>query len=323
MTAPPSRRPVEVARALLVLAAVLWSSGSLFSRLLTEDTGLGLESPGLSPIQIAFWRGLFAGLSLLPLIRWRDVRFRAPMAAMMLCFAAMSGLYVSALVLGNAANAIFLQNTAPVWVYLIGVYLLSHPRDPRTFRAMGLAMVGALVIVVGNWPRGLTGDKLDTEIEILLMAVGSGFMYALVVLFLNHLKNESSAWLMVLNLVGSAAVLGAAVGLNLGWQGVADWLTTPTAKQLCFLAVFGFLQMGLSYWLFARSLKAVSPQEAGLITLLEPVLNPVWAYLIAPHKETPTIWTCVGGGMLLLALAWRYGIRSAEVEKRSKQAERG
>ena len=53
----PSR---SSARALLVLAAVLWSSGSLFSRLLTEDTGLGLESPGLTPIQIAFWRGLFA-----------------------------------------------------------------------------------------------------------------------------------------------------------------------------------------------------------------------------------------------------------------------
>ena len=313
MTEPPSRRPVVVARALLVLAAVLWSSGSLFSRLLTEDTGLGLELPKLTPIQIAFWRGLFAGLSLLPLMRWADVRFRPPMAAMMLCFAAMSGLYVSALVLGNAANAIFLQNTAPVWVYLIGVYLLAHAADRRTFKAMGLAMAGALVIVVGNWPRDLTGDALDREVEILLMAVSSGFMYALVVLFLSYLKTESSAWLMVLNLVGSAAVMGTAVVLNVGWPAFAEWLATPTAAQLGFLAVFGFLQMAMAYWLFARSLRAVSPQEAGLITLLEPVLNPVWAYLIAPGKETPTVWTCVGGGTLLLALTWRYGVKSRVV----------
>lgn len=311
----PSR---SSARALLVLAAVLWSSGSLFSRLLTEDTGLGLEKEKLSPIQIAFWRGLFAGLSLLPLVRWKDVRFRPPMAAMVLCFGIMSGLYVSALVLGNAANAIFLQNTAPVWVYLIGVYLLGHSADRRTFLAMMLAMVGAGVIVIGNWPRGLTPDRLDTEIEILLMAVGSGVMYAFVVLFLNHLKAESSAWLTVLNLVGSATILGTAVVLNLGWPAFAKWLTTPTAEQLLFLAVFGFLQMALAYWLFARSLRAVSAQEAGLITLLEPVLNPVWAYLIAPDREVPTVWTCIGGGTLLLALAWRYGF-SARPNPKQKE----
>lgn len=309
MTEPTARRSVVAARGLLVLAAVLWSSGSLFSRLLTEDTGLGLESPRLTPIQIAFWRGLFAGLSLLPLVRWTQVRVRPPMAAMVCCFAAMSGLYVSALVLGNAANAIFLQNTAPVWVYLIGVYVLGHAADNRTFRAMMLAMVGAGVIVAGNWPRHLTGDALTREVEILLMAVGSGLLYAFVVLFLNQLKAESPAWLMVLNLVGSAAVLGVVVCARGGWPAFLAWVRTPTAAQLGFLAVFGFLQMAMAYWLFARSLRAVSPQEAGLITLLEPVLNPVWAYLIAPDRETPTVWTCVGGGVLLLALAWRYGYR--------------
>jgi len=315
MTDPTSRRPVLIARGLLVLAAVLWSSGSLFSRILTEDTGLGLEAPRLTPIQIAFWRGLFAGLSLLPLVRWKQVRVRPSMAAMVACFAAMSGMYVSALVLGNAANAIFLQNTAPVWVYVIGVYVLGHAADSSTFRAMLLAMVGAGVIVVGNWPRHLAGDALTREVEILLMAVGSGFMYALVVLFLNQLKAESPAWLMVLNLVGSAAVLGVVVLARGGWPAFVAWAATPTAAQLGFLAGFGFLQMAMAYWLFARSLRVVSPQEAGLITLLEPVLNPVWAYLIAPDRETPTVWTCVGGGVLLLALAWRYGFRRSPLSR--------
>jgi len=64
--------------------------------------------------------------------------------------------------------------------------------------------------------------------------------------------------------------------------------------------------MAAPYWLFARGLKTVSAMEAGIITLLEPVLNPIWAYLIAPDRETPTHATFLGGGILLAALIWRY-----------------
>ena len=64
--------------------------------------------------------------------------------------------------------------------------------------------------------------------------------------------------------------------------------------------------MGLPYFLFARGLRSVSPQEAGAITLLEPVLNPLWAYLIAPETDTPTVYTAVGGVLIVGALAYRY-----------------
>ena len=64
--------------------------------------------------------------------------------------------------------------------------------------------------------------------------------------------------------------------------------------------------MAIPYWLFARGLKHVSAQEAGIITLLEPVLNPVWAYLLDPVRDTPTVWTVIGGGTLLGALALKY-----------------
>lgn len=256
-------------------------------------------------MQIAFWRGLFAGLCLIPLVRRSAVRFRPSLVGMVGCFAVMSGLYLSALGLGNAANAIFLQNSAPVWVYLIGVYLLGQTADGRALRSTALALVGTLVIVAGNWPRGLPADAQAAQVTILLMAAGSGLTYACVVLFLNHLNRESPAYLMVLNLIGSAACLGAFVLVRFGWAGFVGWLTAPTAGQLAFLAVFGAVQMAAPYWLFARGLKTVSPQEAGIITLLEPVLNPVWAYLICPD-EVPTGWTLAGGGVLLLALAWRY-----------------
>ena len=311
MTAP-SRIPFvppaspRAARWLLVLAAVLWSSGSFFMRVLREPTAFDLNDPVLTPVQIAFWRGLFAGLVLIPLVRPRDVRFRPPMIGMVSCFAVMSGLYLSALGLGPAANAILLQNTAPVWVYFVGVYLLGHAADGRALRSTLLAMVGAGIIVAGNWPRDLPPDEQRSQIAILLMAASSGVMYSGVVLFLGHLKAESPAYLMVLNLIGSAVCLGSFVLVYSGPREFLDWLIAPTARQLMFLAFFGAVQMALPYWLFARGLKSVSAQEAAVITLLEPVLNPIWAYLIAPDKEVPTVWTVTGGLVLLAALAWRY-----------------
>jgi drug/metabolite transporter (DMT)-like permease len=208
--------------------------------------------------------------------------------------------------LGKASNAILLQNTAPVWVYLIGVYLLGHAADSRALRSTLLAMVGAGIIVAGNWPVDLPPEEQSSQITTLLMAAGSGVMYAGVVLFLGHLKAESPAFLMVLNLIGSAVCLGVFVSANPNTRSFVEWVTAPTAGQLAFLAVYGAIQMALPYWLFARGLKAVSAQEAAVITLLEPVLNPVWAYLIAPDKEVPTRWTMIGGAVLLAALAWRY-----------------
>jgi drug/metabolite transporter (DMT)-like permease len=143
-------------------------------------------------------------------------------------------------------------------------------------------------------------------VAVLLMAVGSGVTYAAVILFLRGLRHESSTWLTVMNLLGSAAVLGGFVAVSQGPGAFADWVTAPSPTQLGVLVLFGAVQMATPYWLFTRGLRTVSSQEAGVITLLEPVLNPVWAYLIAPDKDTPTVWTCAGGALLLGALGWRY-----------------
>jgi len=81
-------------------------------------------------------------------------------------------------------------------------------------------------------------------------------------------------------------------------------LAPPSFGQLVILLLFGVVQMSAAYWLMARGLRTVSAQEAGAITLLEPLLNPVWTYLIS--GETPETATFVGGGVILAALAWRY-----------------
>ena len=279
-------------------------------RMLREPTGWSLNEPALSPLQIAVYRALFAGLILLPIVRWREIRFRPVMLGMMASFALMSGLYLSALGLGPAANAILLQNTAPVWVYLVGVYWLGHDPDRRTWWAILLGLMGAGVLIVGNSLTGLACGEHTTDPRILALGASSGFAYAMVILFLRQLRMESTAWLTLLNLLGSGLVLAICISsvimIQEGRAAAWHWLCLPTASQLGFIAVFGVCQMAAPYWLFTRGLRTVGPQEAGIITLLEPILNPIWAYLVAPEKETPTLSTLAGGSILLLALAWRY-----------------
>jgi drug/metabolite transporter (DMT)-like permease len=297
---------VTAARASLVLAAVLWSLGSAFVRVLREPLGLGLHEPALSPLQIAFYRGLFGGLVMLALVKRSEMKFRPLMAGMVVAFTVMSGLYLSALALGPAANAIFLQNTAPLWVFVLAVAVLGERGDARGWQTVFIGALGAVVIVAGNWPRALPPAEQQAQVLILFMGAGSGVVYAVVVLFLRALCAYSPAWLVALNLLGTAVTLGLFVLVNDGWSAFATWATAPSAGQVAVLIVFGAVQMALPYWLFTRGLRTVSPQEAAIITLIEPLLNPVWAYCITPEKDTPTVWMCAGGALILSALVWRY-----------------
>jgi drug/metabolite transporter (DMT)-like permease len=131
---------------------------------------------------------------------------------------------------------------------------------------------------------------------VIAIALGSGVTYAGVMFFLRVLRDASPSWLTVLNHVSMMLLLVPFV-----------WLLAPqrpTAAQLGVLFFFGAVQMGLPYWLVARGLRTVSPQEAGTITLLEPILNPLWTYLAAGEKPSP--FTLLGGLFILGALVWRY-----------------
>jgi len=113
---------------------------------------------------------------------------------------------------------------------------------------------------------------------------------------LRMLRSENSVWLIVVNHTVTAAVLLP----YMFYLGV--W---PDGRQLAVLAVFGFVQMGIPYVLFARGMKMISSQEASGIVLLEPVLTPIWL-LVPVWGEVPAWWTIVGGGLILVGLAVRY-----------------
>src|SRR5262249_47369212 len=134
------------------------------------------------------------------------------------------------------------------------------------------------------------------QTEPVLLGLGAGVTYAGVVVGLRVQRDASPVWLTVVN-----HLFGGVVLLPFVWS-----LGLPSGPQLGFLVLFGAFQMGIPYLLMARGLRTVSPQEAGTLTLLEPLLNPLWAYLVAPEKEKPTLHVAIGGTLILLGLAYRY-----------------
>lgn len=280
--------PLARGRLCILSAALLWSLGGLFTKVLTRPTALGLDDPRVHELQIACFRALFAGLVMVPLLRRRDVSFRPLMVGMVVCFALMNASYVSAQALGTAANAILLQYTAPMWMYLASVWWLGEAPDRRNFAALLVGLVGIAVIVLGGWH--------DAQLGVIALGLASGGTYAGVLICLRVLRTASSVWLTLLNhLLGGLVLLPVVLV-------VAPPLLRP--QQWGVLVLFGVVQMGTAYLLMARGLRSVSPQEAGTITLIEPLLNPVWVYLIS--GEEPSKWTLVGGAFIVGALAWRY-----------------
>jgi drug/metabolite transporter (DMT)-like permease len=289
MTAPSSvpQSPLN-GRLLILTASLLWSLSGVFVPILRSKTWLGLDEPEVLSYHIAFFRVFFAGIVLVPLLKRRDLRFRPAMLFTAIAFALMNYLYSRAMSEGKTSDAIMLQYTAPMWMFLACVLVLGEPADRRSLVAVSIGTFGVSVIIFGGWQ----GERL----YLVLLGLGSGFAYAMVMLGLRWLRNESSLWVTVLNHLAAAAVL-----IGVLWR-----YPIPTVPQLLCLALFGGLQLGLPYVLMARGLRSVSPQEAGTLTLLEPILNTLWAFLIAPEKQTPTKFTLIGGTIILGALFWRY-----------------
>lgn len=277
-----SARRLRMGRWHIFAAAVLWSL-----------SGVVAKSLPLDPLSIAFYRGLFAGLALLPCVRSRNWVFRPVMVWLGVSFGAMTGLYLGAVKTTTAANAIYLEYTATFWVIPLGMIFLGEVPDRRSLVGILVAMSGIAVIV------GWGYDGRPHEWQGIALGLASGAAYAVVATGMRGLRDLDSIWLStILNLLGSMT-LGLALVVFHG-RGPA----IPTGSQTLILIAFGVVQMAIPYILFARGLREVGTAEAGLIALIEPILNPVWVVLVI--HEWPTIPTLLGGSLLLGGVVYRY-----------------
>ncbi len=265
-------------------AALLWS----LSGVVTKSEALR----SLDATTIAFYRSLFAALVLLPLVPLRKWRFQPVMLPVSLIFGAMIGLYIAAIRLTTAANAIFLQCSATLWMVPLGWLFLRERPDRRSLLGITIAAPGIVAIVLFGH-HGTPDEWLGVG-----LGLASGLAYAGVVVGMRGLRNLDPIWLSAINNLGGSLALAAWVLL---WSRP---FSAPVPTQLGVLIAFGVIQMAIPYALFARGLREIGAAEAGLIGLLEPILNPVWVALV--QHERPSTPTILGGLFLLAGVACRY-----------------
>lgn len=265
----------------VLAAAVLWSTSGVISKRLDLDS-----------LTIAFYRGLFAGLALLPFIPRRDRVFRRGLWPLGVAFGAMVATFLGSVKTTTAANAIFLQCTSVFWVVPLSAIYLGERPDRRAAVSIALALFGIVLIV------GWGYDGRPNEWQGIALGLTCGIITACVSVSLRGLRGLSPIWLSAaLNLLGTLAL-----GL---WSGLSGQrIGTPTGWQLVILMAFGAFQMAIPYALYARGLREIRAPEAGLLGLIEPILNPLWVILFV--GEWPAGPSLIGGLFLLAGLAYRY-----------------
>ena len=279
---------------MVLLATVMWSSNGLFAKAKIFDSWQ-VDSRGMC---LAFYRALFAGLFLLPFVR--TPRWRPSLSVLLLSFPIMSMTFLTSMTLTTAANAIWLQATSPLWVFLLGTLIFHYPIVRHDLFSVSCGLLGAAVIVGCEltW-----GAERPGEIWGIICGLISGITFGLIVLTMRHLRDENPAFLVALSHLAAALVLLPFV-LRFGvWPTVEQWVT---------LVCFGVFQMGLPYLLFVTGLKHIASQEAAGLSMLEPILAPCWVLLV--WGEWPRSWTMAGACLILIGLLIRYAASFREAK---------
>ena len=277
-----SRGTTNLLRLAILGAALFFSTG-----------GAAIKATSLSNVELAAGRsGVAAAVLLLLVPSWR-VFWRPSTLLVGAGYAAVMVLFVTSNKLTTAANAIFLQSTAPIYVLVLAPWLLGE-RNRRSDYALTLALIaGAAMFFVDveapvhTAPQPQLGNWL---------AVAAGFCWACTLVGLRWLARRSTR--SGENLAGSAAVAG-----NLLAFAICAPLALPIAQisrvDLLLVLYLGIFQIGLGYLLMTRALRGLPAIEISLLLLIEPVLSTFWAWLA--HLELPGPWSLAGCAAILLA----------------------
>jgi drug/metabolite transporter (DMT)-like permease len=270
-TTASSRR----ARLSLLLAAVLWSLAGIFIKFLS-----------LPSLTIVFYRSLFASFFFAFFVRKSIAVPKGALLIAILAYTAAISAFVSANKITTAANAIALQYTAPIFVFAIVHFLFHEKIAGVSWISLVFGMLGIAVICAGS-----AGQPDAVGVLIALL---SGLLFSIYMVSLRFLKDVSAGTLTFLNNFACCLLLLPFVRSELALSFHEGWI----------VAVMGIVQLGVPYWLFSKGLEKIQLQEAALIVLIEPVLNPIWVALAV--GEVPSKATLAGGSLILLGVGARY-----------------
>jgi len=279
MTTLTERRKAII---LLVITALLWSTSGVFIKAL--DWG---------PVSILAGRGLFTTIVFLLYLRrlptdWNRWMLLAAGGSLVTQI-----LFITSTKLTTAANSIFLQYTAPIYVVPLAFWLLHEEPSRTDWIAMGIIFLG-LFLFFGDQlsPEGFYGN---------ILAIISGVTSAIMMVSFRAQKHGHP----------EDSILVASIAMTaLGFPSVMKETWTLTSWSI--IAYLGVFQIGLAFILFTKSIKHIPALEANLIGTLEPIFNPVWVYLFL--GESMGKFALIGGLVVLTGVIVS-AIGSAQVNR--------
>ncbi len=289
--------PRSRARLQILAAAALFATG-----------GVAIKACGLTGWQIAGFRSLLGAVALalmLPGAR-RGWTWRTLLVG--LAYASTLILYVQANTLTTAANAIFLQSTAPLYLLLLSPLLLREPIRPGELVFMGAMALGLGLFFLGQDPPQRTAPNPALGN---VLAAAAGIAWALTIAGLRWLGRAEPGGCLPGTAGGAAggAAGGGAAGAALVGNGLAFLACVPflgslgetTAADWLWIVYLGVFQIGLAYVFMTIGVRRVPALEVSLLLLVEPVLNAILAWAV--HGEVPGPWSRAGCAVILTATA--------------------
>lgn len=282
--AADSKRPQGIAA--VALCAFLWSTSGLFIKLVPWN-----------PLAIAGVRSLFAGLVMLAWLRRPHLTWSRTQVAAAVLYAATMISFVAANKLTTSANAILLQYGAPVYAALLAAPLLGERTHWYDWLTISATLGGMVLFFLDKLSAGsLAGN---------LVAVGSGVLFAFAMILLRKQKAGSPLESIMLSQFLTFAVSIPFLFSGMPGTGGGGPAASGMPALLAWLALayLGVFQMGLSAILLAYGVRHVTAVQSFLISMIEPIFNPVWVFLLL--GEAPTGFALAGGFVILAATTLR------------------
>ena len=265
---------------LLVLTSILWSFSGVCTKFISWN---GFAVAGI--------RGLIAALLLLIVNRRPRLPRSGFQVAAIFSYVGLVVLLILSTKLTTAANAILLQYTAPIYSAILGYFVLKEPVTRHDITVIVLVLIGLAVFLYDGLADGRMAGNL--------IALLPGVCYGAMNVFMRKCDKDAPAdnifWGNLLAFV-----------LMLPFMGRPE----ITAVNIGIILFMGIFQLGLAYILYSIAIPHVPALEATIITVLEPILNPVWVMLF--YGEKPGIRTIIGGAIVLLAISGKDVLRKLQ-----------
>lgn len=278
MPLAPTPSNIVNPRLLLLIAAFLFSTG-----------GAAIKATSWNSWQVAGLRSFIAALFLASFLPQSRAIWDRRVLAAGFTYALTLITFVSSTKLTTAANAVFLQATAPIYLALLSPWLLKERTSRAEWFTLAAIVPGMVMLFAAeaqpqvSAPNPLAGN---------LLAVASGIFWALTIVSLRWLHQHKTD--------GLCAALSGNVQVAFLCTFPALMLphrSTLNLANLLPIAYLGCFQVGFAYMLLTRAVRHLSAMETSLLVMLEPALNPVWTFLV--HNERPAPLAIAGGALIL------------------------